>query len=341
MLRLGFVRHPPLHLLIALVLLLSACSLMETTATSESPPLTSLPPASTSTVAPSTVAPEPPRPLPEPPAGLCDSYVEDAAIVGTVVDENVTEASGIAASSRYPGAIWMHNDSGDDAIVYAAATDGSSLGTFEIDALAFDWEDMAIGPGPDPGRDYLYLGDIGDNLHFRPVITVHRIPEPDLGADGGPITAVESFNLRYPEPGPDAEAMLVDPITGDILIITKGASGEPSLIFRASGNDLSVGQTTDLEQIGIFELESGTFVTAADIDRSGAAIVFRGYNEVWMWSRTDLGFIETFASEPCRTPSTAEVQGEAISFAATGFGYFTMSEGSNPDINFVSSSIEP
>ncbi len=57
-------------------------------------------------------------------------------------------------------------------------------------------------------------------------------------------------------------------------------------------------------------------VTAADIDHTGAAIVFRGYNEVWLWPRTDLELTETFAAQPCRTPSTAEVQGEAIAFAA-------------------------
>ena len=333
-----------LKLLVALLAVLpGSCSLTEMATTSEAPELETLPPAATSTAPPSsTVATTPPGPPPSAPPGLCDSYLENAVVLGTVTNGDINEASGMVASRSHPGTIWMHNDSGDDPIVYAVAEDGAGLGAFEIDALAFDWEDMALGPGPDPNFDYLYVGDIGDNLHFRPVITVHRFPEPQPGtANPTRITAVESFNLRYPEPGPDAEAMLVDPVTGDILVITKAASGDPSLIFRAAADRLSTEETTLLEQVGTFALESGTFVTAADIDGTGAVIAFRGYNQVWMWERTDIAFIETFSAEPCRTPSTAEVQGEAISFAASGFGYFTVSEGSNPDIDFVASAIEP
>ena len=35
------------------------------------------------------------------------------------------------------------------------------------------------------------------------------------------------------------------------------------------------------------------------------------------------------------TPSTAEVQGEAIAFSADGYSYYTVSEGRRPDINYV------
>jgi len=231
----------------------------------------------------------------------------------------------------------MHNDSGGGAFVYATDITGADLGTFEIDASAFDWEDMAIGPGPDPALDYLYLGDIGDNLHFRPVVTIYRIPEPVPDPAGGFVTDIESFNLSYPEPGSDSEAILVDPVTGDVLLISKGNAGEAAHIFKAASTELANGETTNLEPVGTFPLESGAFVTGADIDATGSAIVFRGYNQVWLWERTDLNFIETFSSEPCRTPSTAEVQGEAIAFASSGFSYFTVSEGPSPEVNFVES----
>ena len=26
-----------------------------------------------------------------------------------------------------------------------------------------DWEDIAVGPGPDPQKTYIYIGDIGGN----------------------------------------------------------------------------------------------------------------------------------------------------------------------------------
>ncbi|MDX2342343.1 MAG: hypothetical protein QNL12_00715 [Acidimicrobiia bacterium] len=299
------------------------------------PPTTTQPPPSQTTstaVAPTT----PPLLPPSPQAGLCRSY-DDPAVLGTVANTDITETSGIALSRVHPGIVWMHNDSGGGAVVYATTLEGVDMGTFDIDVAAFDWEDMAIGAGPDPELDYLYLGDIGDNLHFRPVITVYRIAEPIPTPTGGFVADAASFNLAYPEPGPDAESMLVDPVTGDILIITKPSSGDPAQIFRAPADQLSDGATTNLIAVGSFRLERGTFVTAADIDRSGSVVVFRGYNEVWLWERTDIDFSETFSAEPCRTPSTAEVQGEAISFVGDGYSYVTVSEGTNPDINLVSS----
>lgn len=282
-----------------------------------------------------TAATTPPTLPPPAPSGLCQSY-EAPVVAGTIVNEEATEISGIVSSRAHPDVLWMLNDSGGGSFVYAATVSGEHQGTFELDTSTFDWEDMAIGPGPDPDLDYLYLGDIGDNLHFRPYVTVQRIAEPTPDADGAGVTGVEVFNLAYPEPGPDAEAMFVDPVTGDLIIVTKPSTGgDESDIYRAGAGQLVDGATIDLTLIASFPLDSGVFVTAADIDATGAAIAFRGYNEVWVWRRTDLDLSKTFATEPCSAPSTAEVQGEAITFAADGLSYYTISEGGSPDINYV------
>jgi hypothetical protein len=271
---------------------------------------------------------------PSAPGGLCRSY-EDAVVTGTIVNDEATEISGIVASRTHSDVLWMLNDSGGGPFVYAASVTGEHLGTFEVDTSTFDWEDIAIGPGPDPGVDYLYLGDIGDNLHFRPYVTVQRVAEPTPDPAGGFVASVEEIDLAYPEPGPDAEAMFVDPVTGDLVIATKPDRGGTSVIYRAPAAGLVDGATVDLVEIGSLPLDRGVFVTAADIDPTGAVVVFRGYNEVWLWYRTDVAMTETFSAEPCRTPSTAEVQGEAISFRGDGLSYFTVSEGGNPDIHFV------
>lgn len=318
----------------AVVLTAAACA--DDAAEPPTPPdLTTLA-AVTTSPPPPTEPPAPPTLPSSPPAGLCRSF-EDPTSTGTVANGEIAETSGIAISRLHPDTIWMHNDSGGGPYVYATSITGANRGAFEIDAPAFDWEDMAIGPGPEPGVDYLYLGDIGDNLHFRGAITVYRIVEPIPDPAGGTVTNVARFDLAYPDPGYDSEALMVDPITGDLLIITKASSGEPALIFRAPAGDLSEETTTDLIPVGSFPLASGVFVTAADIDRTGSVIVFRGYNEVWLWERIDMDFTETFTAEPCRIPSTAEVQGEAIAFVPDGYSYFTISEGTNPDINLVTS----
>lgn len=334
------VRSTPVIAVLALVCLVTGCSLTDfgSAATTTTPPPGT---AGTPTTSPATPVPSPTSSPastlpPAAPEWLCDSFA-DAVVTGSLAITDVTEASGIVASRRHPDVLWTHNDSGGGSFIYAFDTSGADLGTFEIDAPSFDWEDVAIGPGPGSDADYIYVGDIGDNLLFRPAVTVYRIPEPDPSPDGGFVEQVDTIDLRYPQGSVDAEAMLVDPVTGDLLIVTKGDAGDPADIYRAPGNEIADGATIDLEYVGTFALESGAFVTGADIDSDGRAVIFRGYNQVWLWERLDLSFTETFAAEPCRTPSTAEIQGEAIAFAPDGFSYFTISEGSDPDINFVES----
>jgi hypothetical protein len=322
---------------LAFAVICTACSL-DTAPPSPVPDLDTLAPVTTAGTVPPTTQPTTPLTLPpSPPGGICRSF-NDPVVAGTIEIDAVTEASGIAVSRSHAGIVWMHNDSGGGPVLYATTTAGENMGAFELDTATFDWEDMAIGPGPDPDRDYLYVGDIGDNLHFRPVVTIHRILEPTPDPSGGFVNTVEEFNLIYPDPGFDAESLFVDPLTGDVILVTKpDSSGGAATIFRAPSMQLIDGAAVDLIPIGEFTLERGLFVTAADIDSTGSVILFRGYNEVWLWQRTDIDFTETFATEPCQTPSTAEVQGEAIAFVADGYSYYTVSEGSDPDINYVES----
>src|SRR6476619_1233791 len=83
------------------------------------------------------------------------------ATIATIKEKSIAESSGLVASRTTPGAYWTHNDSGDGPFIYAFNTRGDSLGIFRVTgAQAFDWEDMASGPGPDANKSYLYLGDI-------------------------------------------------------------------------------------------------------------------------------------------------------------------------------------
>ena len=99
--------------------------------------------------------------------------------VGTVAHAAIDEASGVVASRKNPGVLWVHNDSGGSARAFAMNTLGTHLGIYNIlGAGAWDWEDMAAGPGPVAGQSYLFLGDIGDNAAVRSSIVVYRVAEP-------------------------------------------------------------------------------------------------------------------------------------------------------------------
>src|SRR5689334_24293211 len=96
--------------------------------------------------------------------------------LATIKDNSITESSGLVASRTKPGAYWTHNDSGDGPFIYAFDTRGEMLATFRVTgATNNDWEDIAAGPGPQPNRSYLYIGDTGDNDRKRPEVVVYRI----------------------------------------------------------------------------------------------------------------------------------------------------------------------
>ncbi len=95
---------------------------------------------------------------------------------GTIQTPELDESSGLAASAKNPGTLWINNDSGDSARVFAVAPDGSTQGIYPFEgASAIDWEDIAIGPGPVAKTPYLYAGDIGDNGSVRPDIVIYRV----------------------------------------------------------------------------------------------------------------------------------------------------------------------
>jgi len=84
--------------------------------------------------------------------------------LGLIGYDAISEASGIAASRSNPDVLWTHNDGGDSPRLFAFNTQGKHLGVYSIAGVSNrDWEDMAIGPGPIDGQQYLYIGEIGDN----------------------------------------------------------------------------------------------------------------------------------------------------------------------------------
>ncbi len=291
-------------------------------------------------------------------ASLC-AMTPNGQTVGAVTSPELIEISGLAASRGNVGAFWAHNDSGDSARVFAMSMSGESFGTFTlVGADAIDWEDMAIGPGPIEGVDYLYVADIGDNRAERAEIAVYRFQEPpvDLAPEmaSRDITAIDKLVLRYPEEAHDAETLLVDPTNGDILIVTKEGGGE-ALVFRAP-RPLEPGTTSTLEQvaeINFATLESsleiapdapplplgaGHLPTGGDVSPAGDMIAIRTYSTVWIWARDPGSNLwEAFGAEPCEGPSTLEPQGEAIAFDVEGTGYLTVSEGGNPTLHYFSS----
>lgn len=248
----------------------------------------------------------------------------------------LNEASGLAASRRTPGVLWTHNDSDPDGPrVYAfAAADARFLGRWSLTGAAVvDWEDLAVGPGERPGGADLYVGDIGDNNAARPDITVYRAAEPavDLAAPqpvDAALPGVEALVFTYPQgQAHDAETLLVDPVRGDLCVVTKRLDGLSEAYCAAA--PLASGALTLAASLDV-----GSLATGGSVSPDGRLVAIRTYFDARVWRRDPRApLADAFAGPSCALPLVFEMQGEALGFAADGLGYFTVSEGQDPALH--------
>ena len=265
-----------------------------------------------------------PRPV------LCTSL--RARVTGHVATSAATELSGLVASRSQKGVLWTHNDSGDRARVLAVAPDGRALADVAVaGAENVDWEDIALGPAP-KGGDALYVGDIGDNEAQRSSVVVYRIDEPRVG-EGRPQSApAQRLTLTYRDGAHDAEALLVDPSSGALVIVTKDFGGTAGVYVADRPRDET---TTMLRRTGDLTLDATDPVTAGDLSADGRTIVIRTYDGVFAWSRrAGESLAAALRRRACAAHADLLVEGqsEAVALTADGRAFYTVPEGGEPPI---------
>ncbi len=241
--------------------------------------------------------------------------------VGTIASPDITEASGLAASRVNPGAWWIHNDSGDSARLFAIDDTGALLADVSLDgAEARDWEDIAVGPPMQGSAATVYVGDTGDNAVMRPggtgrgTMRVFRFTEPVIDPRRARRRTCPSPSTRCtwssPTSAHDVEAMLVDPIDGDLVVVTKDWQRTGAAqVYRAPAG-LAAGSTTTLESVGSVPLDRGTLVTAADVTTDGAVVALRSYGAVHLYRRAaGEPLWSAFETAPCEGPVPTRVPG--------------------------------
>jgi hypothetical protein len=254
--------------------------------------------------------------------------------IGTVQTTQIEEASGIAASRMNPGVLWVHNDSGDLPRVYALNAEGKLLGIYRLQgARCRDWEDIAIGPGPDPQRSTLYIGDIGDNQARYPSITVYRVPEPAVDPKRvlaeTEIGQSDAIELTYPDGSKDAETLLVDPLNGDIYVIAKREFF--CRVYRAR----HLQSTTKRTVMKLVTTLPWGFAVGGDVSADGQWVIVRGPFNASLWRRPEGQELwRAFATEGFKLALMPEPQGEGICFDRDGGGYFTIGEQVHPPIYY-------
>jgi len=270
-------------------------------------------------------------------AAPCTAYGKhaEAGSMGITTNDK-TQISGIVASREHSGILYAQADSGQ-AVLHVMDATGKLLGSMSLNVTPKDWEDLSMGINP-TGVDYIYVADIGDNPARtgsgapRTSILVYRFPEPARSsfstATPLAISTLEKAEFTYPNGVHDAETLMVDPTTQDMLILTKDENGK-SIVYRAPDSAFKSTAPTKLEEVvSISTGASGQLdsqVSAGDISPSGDAVMLRTYGSLLLFPRLAT-WAETFAATPFALDSPTEQQGEGLTFTSDGKAWISAGE---------------
>ena len=256
--------------------------------------------------------------------------------LGEIENDDIQEASGIVASLTNDNVIWTHNDSGDSNRIFAMDTQGKHIGEYFLnDSQNRDWEDIAIGPGPEEGLHYLYVGDIGDNFSENDIKHIYRVIEPQLNSSSNfnsiQLDGIESISFQYEDGNRDAETLIIDPLTKDIIIISKREATDVHIYSIPFPQDTDTILTANLIMTKDFypndNFATSQWIVGGDISHDGKEILVKSYTDIFYFSRTsNQSFYDALNNEEIKFPYITEPQGEAICWDANISGYYTLSE---------------
>lgn len=236
----------------------------------------------------------------------------ESEVVCRFSDDRFTEISGMTYSQRHDGVLYLHNDSSGGPSIYAV--DGSTcatLATLRIDGIeARDLE--AIGSGRDAkGRPILWLADIGDNRDSWPDVRLHRVREPARLSDAT-LDSV-TFRFTYPDRPHNAEALLSDPDSGRVWVVTKQA---------ARGRIYALPERPRRDRVNIARPvgRAGAFVTDGSVSPDGSRFVLRDYVDAEIRDGLPPG------GTPQRVYLPIQFQGEAVTWTPDGRDLLVASE---------------
>jgi hypothetical protein len=231
----------------------------------------------------------------------------------------------------------MHNDSGNDAELFAVGVDGRRLLRAPLPTELLDAEDIATAPCPDDAAvPCLWIADTGNVARDAgdQAIVVVREPEVQFGlpAQTVAIEEVLRFPVEFPGAAVDSEALVVAPDASALFLFEK-VDAATARVFRldAPFDALTASEVGTLQSPGI-GVPNGLMITGADLHPSGSQLVLRLYTGSWEYrfgageDPSDIGDVDPVL---VTLGPLDEPQGEAIAYDEEGIGLWTVSE--DPD----------
>lgn len=223
------------------------------------------------------------------------------------------EVSGLALSRQHPDVAWVTNDSGGGPYLYAVDTTTCRVrATLTLlDTPARDHEALAIGTDA-AGRDVIWIGDVGDNQDSWPYARVHKVLEPTRLRDAS--VPVTTYRFTYPDGPVNAEALVADPDSERLWVISKEAAG--GAVYELP-SPLSAARTPmRATEVGA----ARALITDAAMSPTGDRYVVRDYLSAEVFSGTPPGQAQARFRLPIQP------QGESVTWTADGRSLIVASE---------------
>ncbi len=270
-------------------------------------------------------------------------YMSSTMTSTLLKDNDINEASGIAISRLNNDVIWVNNDSGNSADIYAVNTKGERLATVtipDVDEGWLDWEDIASFTMD--GKAYLLIADVGDNSETDWRYTLYFVPEPDLSQleKGAHIEVEPEWRTHFVyEDGPrDCEAVAVDVANKKVLLLSK--RNEPPVLYKLPLKKIKATKAKRVGTVPTFPMPKERhfrFVdlvgftnkpTGMDIAADGSGIVVLTYGDAFYYPANGVenDWLKVLHSKPERIELPPLKQAEGIGFDQTGSRVFVTSE---------------
>lgn len=267
------------------------------------------------------------------------------AAQNTLGDKDLREASGLATSRLQDDRLWLLNDGGDSAILYALDHQGKALARLKVRGQRNrDWEDMASFDWR--GKHWLLAADIGDNGAKHKKSTLHFLEEPELPKKFKTLKLRPTFSVSfvYPDGPRDAESIAYDPLSEQLLILSKRdrpaqlyALSMPALLAAPDKKHSATllgtlrwdGDAPKLSSLLHNPKRIATYgmATGFDISSDGLQAVILGYQQAALLRRSQGQ--SWLQAEISQLPPHRLKQAEAIGFSRDNQSIFITSEGKN------------
>jgi hypothetical protein len=135
------------------------------------------------------------------------------------------------------------------------------------------------------------------------------------------ISDFETITFRLADKIKDTESLMIDPNTKNLYVVSKREN--PVYVYElkypyAAGDTLTASKMVSLPF---------TQIVAADFNSSRGDVVMKNYGHIYYWENTNGADLMTLLKNaPQEVPYEQEPQGESVTWARDGSGFYTLSE---------------